>query len=233
MLTERAGAPTGWLARLTRVSLRGKSVAVLAVPLAALFAALALIYFAEGDVANADQMVTHFYDTRAALVELRSSLVDVETAMNAYLAIRRDGFLTAFEQSRQSVNRSLNDLARLAGGSAHDAAELTRIQREAGEEMAILDQRRDSNSNDQGPLEARQKAVLGEVQGDINLFTGQSERRFFAARYLRDVKRQRLFRTVMACGVLGPLAKDPGGQFFRIRKFASFGVLLVVGIDGG
>ncbi len=205
MLSERVEPPTGWLARWTRVSLRGKSVAVLAVPLAALFAALALIYFAEGDVVNADQMVTHFYDTRAALVELRSSLVDAETAMNAYLATRRDDFLTAFEQSRQSVNRSLNDLARLAGGSAHEAPELTRIQREAGEEMAILDQRRDSNSNDHGPLEARQKAVLGEVQGDINLFTGQSERRFFAARYLRDVKRQRLFRTVMACGVLGPL----------------------------
>src|ERR1039457_6702759 len=86
MLTERAGAPTGWLARLTRVSLRGKSVAVLAVPLAALFAALALIYFAEGDVANDDQMVTRFYDTRAALVALRSSLVDAEAAMNGYLA---------------------------------------------------------------------------------------------------------------------------------------------------
>src|ERR1039458_8588419 len=204
MLTERAGAPTGWLARLTRVSLRGKSVAVLAVPLAALFAALALIYFAEGDVANDDQMVTRFYDTRAALVALRSSLVDAEAAMNGYLAARQDYFLAAFERSRQSVNQSLSDLTRLAGGSG-DSPQLIEIRRRAGEEMTLLDERRESRDAGRAKLEARQKALLGEVQGGINLYTEERERRFLAARNLRDVKRQRLFRTVMACGVLGPL----------------------------
>ena len=205
MLTERAEAPTGRRARWTRVSLRGKSVAMLAVPVSALFAALALIYFAEGDLANADQMVTRFYDTRAALVELRSSLVDAEAAMNGYLAARQDYFLTAFERSRQSVNQSLNDLTRLAGGSAGEAPELIGIRRQAGEEIALLDQRRESKEGDRGALEARQKALMGDVRGDINLFTQEQERRFFAARHLRDVKRQRFFRTVMACGVLGPL----------------------------
>jgi len=187
------------------VSLRGKSVAVLAVPLAALFATLAFIYFAEGDVAAADQMVTRFYDTRAALVELRSSLVDAEAATNGYLAARRDYFLTAFERSRQSVNQSLSDLTRLAGGTG-DSPELIKIRRQAGEEIALLDQRRESRQDaDRAALEARQKALMGEVQGDIGLFSEDQERRFFAARYLRDVKRQRLFRIVMACGVLGPL----------------------------
>ena len=187
------------------MSLRGKSVAVLAVPLAALFATLAFIYFAEGDVAAADQMVTRFYDTRAALVELRSSLVDAEAATNGYLAARRDYFLTAFERSRQSVNQSLSDLTRLAGGTG-DSPELIKIRRQAGEEIALLDQRRESRQDaDRAALEARQKALMGEVQGDIGLFSEDQERRFFAARYLRDVKRQRLFRIVMACGVLGPL----------------------------
>src|ERR1039458_69763 len=138
MLSERVEPPTGWLARWTRVSLRGTSVAVLAVPLSALFAALALIYFAEGDVANADQMVTRFYDTRAALVELRSSLVDAEAAMNGYLAARQDYFLTAFERSRQSVNQSLNDLTRLAGGSAGEAPELIGIRRRSEEHTSEL-----------------------------------------------------------------------------------------------
>ena len=205
MLSERAGTPTGWLARLTRVSLRGKSVAVLAVPLAALFAALTLIYFAEGDVANADQMTARFYDTRAAVAELGRSLVDAEAARNGYLAGRQDYFLAAFERSRQSVNQSLSDLTRLAGGTG-DGPELIKIQRQAGEEMTLLDERRESRDAGGAALEARQKALLAEVQGDIGLFTEEQERRFRAARNLRDVKRQRLFRAVMACGVLGPLA---------------------------
>jgi PAS domain S-box-containing protein len=206
MVSERTEAPTGWLARLTRVSLRGKSVAVLAIPLAALFIALALIYSAEGDVVVADQMVTRFYDTRAALVELRSSLVDSETATNGYLAARQDSFLTAFDRSRQSVNQALSDLTLLVAGSPGDAPELVKIRRQTAEELALLDQRRQSGDADRTSLEARQKTLMAEVLGDINLFAEQKERSFFAARYLRDVKRQRLFRTVMACGVLGPLA---------------------------
>jgi PAS domain S-box-containing protein len=150
-------------------------------------------------------MVTRFYDTRAALVELRSSLVDAEAAMNGYLAARQDYFLTAFERSRQSVNQSLNDLTRLAGGPSGETPELIKIRRQAGEEIALLDERRESKDGGRAALEARQKALMGEVLGDINLFTEEQERRFFAARYVRDIKRQRLFRTVMACGVLGPL----------------------------
>ncbi|MGA3016808.1 MAG: ATP-binding protein [Bryobacteraceae bacterium] len=203
MLTERAAAPTGWLARWTRVSLRGKSVAVLAVPLAALFAALALIYFAEGDVANADQMVTRFYDTRAALVGLRTSLGDAEVAMSGYLAARQDYFLAAYQRSRQSVNHSLDDLARLTYGTA-EAVEVLKIRRQAAEEIALLDQW-PKYRDDARALEELQKASFAERLGDIGLFTEEQERRFFAARYLRDVKRQRLLRTVMACGVLGPL----------------------------
>src|ERR1022692_1175439 len=71
--------------------------------------------------------------------------------------------------------------------------------------MTLLDERRESRDAGRATLEARQKALLGEVQGGINLYTEERERRFLAARNLRDVKRQRLFRAVMACGVLGPL----------------------------
>jgi PAS domain S-box-containing protein len=203
MLSERAGAPTGERARWTRVSLRGKSVAMLAVPVSALFAALALIYFAEGDLANADQMVTRFYDTRATLVGLRSSLVDAEVAMSGYLAARQDYFLAAYQRSRQSVNHSLDDLARLTYGTA-EAVEVLKIRRQAAEEIALLDQWPEHRGDDRA-LEELQKASFAERRGDIDLFTQEQERRFFAARYLRDVKRQRFFRTVMACGVLGTL----------------------------
>jgi PAS domain S-box-containing protein len=205
MVSERADAPTGGRARWTRVSLRGKSVAVLAIPLAALFAALALVYFAEGDATNADRMATRFYDTRAALAGLRSSLVDAEAAINGYLAARQDYFLTAFERSRQSVDQSLNDLTRLAGGSTGEAPQLIEIRRRAGEEIALLDERRESKDAGRGALEARQKTLLGGLQGDIDRFAEEQERRFMAARQVRDVQRQRLIRTVMACGVLGPL----------------------------
>src|ERR1035441_150416 len=59
--------------RWWRVSLRAKGVAVLTVPMAALFAALFAIYWVEGDVRLADQTVVGAYTMRAGLTELNSS----------------------------------------------------------------------------------------------------------------------------------------------------------------
>jgi len=202
MRSERANTPPGWLARRTRISLRVSSIVLIAVPLAALFAALALFYTAEGDLAGADQMESRFYDTRSALVSLRSSLVEADAAMDGYLALRHDYFLTAFERARQSVNQALSDLAALDGSSP----ELTAIRRQAGEEIELLDQRRQAAERTRAPLEARQKTLLGEVQGNVAMFSRDAGQRFSSARSARDAKRQHLFRTVMACGVLGPLA---------------------------
>src|ERR1039458_597036 len=73
--TRVTGAGWWW-----RVSLRAKGAAVLAVPMAALFAAFFSIYMVEGDVRGADQTVVRAYNTRSQLVELHSSLLDGQTA---------------------------------------------------------------------------------------------------------------------------------------------------------
>ena len=57
MAAQPHGNPRNDPAHWWRVSLRARGVAVLAVPLAALFAALFSIYWVEGDVRDADQTV--------------------------------------------------------------------------------------------------------------------------------------------------------------------------------
>ena len=208
MPAERNSDMKGFLARWSRVSLRAKGVAVLAIPLAALFAVLVAIRFAEGDVRSADQVVVHFYDTRAALVQVRSSLNETEAAIQGYLAAGQDYFLGAFQQSRQSVGHSLSELARLLADGPANGPQLEKVGRQAAEEIQVLDQLRQARTANPSAVPAlvqRQKALMGEVQGDVNLLYEAEERRFFQARYDRDIKRQRLFRTVMVCGIFGPL----------------------------
>jgi hypothetical protein len=84
----------GVLSRWWRVSLRAKGVAVLAVPMAALFAALFTISWVEGDVGEADATVVRAYHMRGDLVDLRSSLLDAQTAVSGYLATGEKRFLT-------------------------------------------------------------------------------------------------------------------------------------------
>ena len=95
-----------------RVSLRAKGVAVLAVPMAALFAALFSIYWVEGDVQDADQTVVRAYTLRAELVELRSSLLDAHTAVSGYLATGEKRFLTLYDASRRTIDQTLSQHGR-------------------------------------------------------------------------------------------------------------------------
>src|SRR5438105_12821447 len=104
---------TSNVAHWTRVSLRAKGVAVLAVPLAALFAALVAIHWLEGDVSRADLRVFHTYDVRAELVRLRGSLTAAENAMSGYFVTRQDRYLTLFETARTNSVQSLNRLTAL------------------------------------------------------------------------------------------------------------------------
>jgi PAS domain S-box-containing protein len=201
MQAERTDAPKDGMARWKRVSLRGKSVAVLAIPLAALFAALTLTYFAEDDAAKADRMVRGFYESRAALVELRTSLLDMENAVHAYQASHQGEFLARFEQSRQTVKRSIEELRQ----EDHAAAGLAELERQTEGQLALLQRRMDSGTGHDS-LDQSEQSHMAELQRAIGAYSQQSEQRFVEARKDSDARRQRLFRAVMACGVLGPLA---------------------------
>jgi len=179
----------------------------MAVPLWALFAVLFAVYYVEGDVRVADQMVIRFYDARADLVQVRSSMVDAEAAINGYRATGHQQFLTAFDQARGAINQSLKHLSLLLGDPSSSAA-LAEIKRLAAEELNDLEGLRISPAGETTAVAAlieHQKRVLAEAQARVALLSEEEERRFTRARYDRDIARQKLFRTVMVCGFVGPL----------------------------
>src|ERR1035441_674991 len=102
------GKPRGVLSRWWRVSLRAKGVAVLAVPMAALFAALFTISWVETDVGEADATVVRAYHMRGDLVDLKSSLLDAQTAVSGYLATGEKRFLTIYHASLQAIGETLS-----------------------------------------------------------------------------------------------------------------------------
>src|SRR5512133_3471424 len=115
MAAELDGNPRDIPARWWRVSLRAKGVAVLAVPMAALFAALFSIYWMDGRVREADQTVGRAYAMRAALMDLRGSLLDAHTTMAAYLATGQERFLTEYSDYRKRIQEALASTATQVG----------------------------------------------------------------------------------------------------------------------
>ena len=190
-----------------RVSLRARGVAILAIPMAALFAVLFSIYWVEGDVRDADQSVVRAYTIRSGLAELRSSLLEARTAITGYMATGEKRFLTLFDASRQTVEQALFRIAARMGSDAQGTAALTGIRQLAADEIRILEQLRDQEPRHSAPdsLDQRERTVIGDLQARMSLLGENQERLFAQARLERDQARNRLFRTVIVCGILGPL----------------------------
>jgi PAS domain S-box-containing protein len=189
-------------ARWSRVSLRAQGMTVLLFPMAVLFATLFTIFWAEGDVRNAETIVARAYDTRAEIMRLHSSLVDAEAAEGGYQSTRQKRFAAAADAALDQVRASLQRLpARVADTPAARGA-LEQIQAQTQRELQLLQQVRSAPST---ATAAEQKETMSALQAQLGLLSSEEERLFTQARYERDLARQKLFRTVMACGIMGPL----------------------------
>src|ERR1035438_4264181 len=165
------GNPRGVLSRWWRVSLRAKGVAVLAVPMAALFVALFTISWVEGDGGEADAMVVRAYQMRGDLVDLRSSLLDAQTAVSGYLATGEERFLSIYHASVQAIGETMARTGVEMSGDPTGMTSLTAIQRLTGEELAILEQWRGlvPGNTVTEQLRDRDRMAMGNVQARVAL----------------------------------------------------------------
>jgi hypothetical protein len=112
-----------------------------------------------------------------------------------------------FDTSRQTIDQTLSRISAQMGSDPRGTDALTGIQRLAADEIRILEQMRD-----QGPrhppadsLNERERTLMGDLQARVALLSENQERLFTQARLELEQARKRLFRTVMVCGILGPL----------------------------
>jgi PAS domain S-box-containing protein len=191
--------------RWTHLSLRAKGVAVLVVPLAALFIALFSIYGVEVASRDAELQVARAYDTRAELLQLHVVVLDAQSAVNGYLAAGGPEFLKRFESARHEVDRSLLRLSSLAGGDSPGSSDLAGLQRATRDQLDLLDGLRTAGAPAARGSFDRVNALTLEMQQRFALLSQAQDLRLFRARENRDAARQRLFRVVILCGVIGPL----------------------------
>jgi len=188
-----------------RVSLRARGVTVLTVPVAALLAVLFVIYRVEADVRTTDQVVLRGYDARAELQQLETLLKDADTAVRGYLVTGQNDFFIRFETAGRAVTPSLARLATLFPASETQA--LAQIENSAREKLDILADIATRRGDEEllAPLWEKIRPVDGEFSSRVSLLAQAQEQRLFQARNERDLARSRLSRTIVTCGIFGPL----------------------------
>ena len=204
MPTDRPSENRDFFSRWSRVSLRAQGVSVLVFPVAVLFAALFTIYWTDGDVRSADSGIARAYQARAEITQLHSSLLEAETAEAGYQATRQERFRNAAEMARSSVRTALARLPSLAGDTPVALAAVTRIRQLVQTELDLLTQG-NAPSSPAPPDVAREMSVMGELQAQLVVLRSEQDHLFTKARSDRDLARQKLFRTIVLFGTLGPL----------------------------
>ena len=205
MAPERNSGTPGILARWSRVSLRAKGVAALAVPMAALFVALFSIFLVENEARQADQIVVDAYETRAELLQFHIDLLDADSAVDGYLATGDALYLSSYERARAALGTTLDRLSLMVSDDPPSVATVGQLKRAAGDTMSILERLRSLEPASRDALLTRRSTLMAEVRDRLDILRQAQDLRLFRARYNRDVARQRLFRVVVVCGIIGPL----------------------------
>jgi PAS domain S-box-containing protein len=173
--------------------------------LAALLAVLFLIYRVEADVRTTDQGVLRGYDARAELQQLDTLLKDADAALRGYLVTGQNEFFIRFESAGRAVTPSLARLATLFPAAETEA--LTRIESSSRRKLDLLAEISTHRGDEASlaPLWQKNRLVDGEFASRVSLLAQAQEQRLFQARADRDMARSKLFRTLVTCGIFGPL----------------------------
>jgi len=192
--------------RRIRVSLRARGVTVLVVPLAALLAVLVLIYRVEADARTTDEVVLRAYDARAELQQLETLLKDADAAVHGYVVTGQNEFFIRFESAGRAVTPSLARLTTLFPAS--DTEALARMENSARRQLDMLAEISTHRGDEVllAPLWEKIRVVDGEFASRVSLLAQAQEQRLFQARTDRDMARSKLLRTIVSCGIFGPLS---------------------------
>jgi PAS domain S-box-containing protein len=186
-----------------RVTLRTKGVAVLAIPIVALFSALLAVYRLEVDLQTADRAVVRSYEIRAGLLELRGLLIDAQAGVAHFSATRHERHVAAFDEARRNIGEAQARLIANAAGDPEAIAGLDQVRLQTADVMGKLDAA--LHSPDPPPIEERY-AVIAALESQIGNVSTLEAGRYAEAVRLRDGARRRLFQYLFICGVLATLA---------------------------
>jgi PAS domain S-box-containing protein len=184
--------------------------------MAVLFVAIFSIYWAEDDLHNTEQTTGRAYEARAALVRIQNSMLDAQTAVTAFLAEpgNRNRAL-----SRAATARARDSLAAVPYLFAGTPAMNATLREISGMGQRMLEIWIDLSANGPGmnpaTLAARNKErqdLMAGLLSRLAALGAEEDRLFAAARYQGELARQKVFRTVVACGIFGPM----GALFFHL-----------------
>src|SRR3954453_1003164 len=127
--------------RWGRVSLRGKGLAVVAIPLIPLIGLIVLVAIplVRPQASNADALIAHTFEVRAAISDINIQLLDAEIAVRGYGLSGEDSALEPYREAQATLPANLAHLERLVQDNPAQVARVKQLQALSDRRLAELD----------------------------------------------------------------------------------------------
>jgi diguanylate cyclase (GGDEF)-like protein len=120
------------------VSLKSKSLAVMAVPVVTLIVASTLGFYTRLQANDALHDVQRTYEVVAAVKDVQIALSDAEAGMRGYLLTGQDDFLGPYDRGVATVPSAFRSLASVIDGDVAQEARVSKIESLSVDELTIL-----------------------------------------------------------------------------------------------
>ena len=210
--TGRVAAP------FANLSLGAKGVLVVAIPVCALLAAMAVFYQFQRQTRLAASSVENSFEVRAETRRVLTLLVNAETGTRGYLLTRRDAFLDPYLEAQKELPEPIATLRRLIQDNPAQLARLTRVETLIAATTQALDQmRRDvaANRSEAGVSELESaKASMDALRGELTAMQGDEQQLLEQHLEAERQAQGRLQIAIFAGGLLGLLGGIAGALLF-------------------
>jgi signal transduction histidine kinase len=199
--------------RWGRVSLRGKGLAVVAIPLIPLIGLIILVAIpiVRPQASNADALIAHTFEVRAAISDITIQLLDAEIAVRGYGLSGQESSLEPYREAQATLPADLARLEQLVQDNPAQVARVKQIEALSDQRLAELDVvRAGTRPRGQVLIESKPTADALDVQLDA---MQAEETRLLAERQANALTQQRrgliifgaILSAVVLCGVLATL----------------------------
>jgi PAS domain S-box-containing protein len=232
--TGRASAP------IANLSLGTKGVLVVAIPVCALLAAMAVFYQFQIEERQATASVEHTFEVRTEVRRILSLLLNAETGTRGFLLTQREAFLEPYLAARKEMPEPLNALRQLLQDNPSQLSRLGRVESLIATNLKSLEELRhdvETDHTEAGVAEIENaKVSMDALRGELAVMQEEQEKRL--ARNVATQRRaqERLQIAIVVGGLLGLLGGIAAALLFttgiarRIRQLEQHARIVAKGL---
>ena len=205
----------------SNLSLYTKGLLVVAIPVSALIASMAVFYQFEREGRTAQDLVVHTFEVRSAIREARSLLSSAEAGIRGYLLLRQQSFLESYMAAREALPAQFSRIDGLVQDNPSQVSRVPQAQRLASrvlDSMEAVRQDAAAGQKDAAIEEfAKGRVETTELRRVLDTMLSEEEALLVQRTGIEQKAQRRLEIAIFAGGVLGLLGGLIAALVFNSR----------------